>query len=159
MRVQLLLVALVASLACRDATKPEFTPTYSLSAYATSPYNLSPTDSIICRLFATVPSKESIVAPWSGTVTVYAWRVKRGARFFTSPIRQGLATITITSGPGDSVRVALTGAVNIAFDGRMPNANGDATGEWTCDAESSFGSPAAGEARGSWRFGQDLLID
>lgn len=159
MRVQLLLVAIVVSLACRDATKPEYTPFYSLSAWATSPYYPSPTDSIICRLFATVPSREKIVAPWSGTVTVYAWRVKRGARFFTSPVRTGLATLTLSGGTGDSVRVTLTGAVNIAFDGRMPNANGDAMGEWTCDAESSFGSTAAGEARGSWRLGQDLLID
>ena len=85
-------------------------------------------------------------------------RVKRGARYFTSPVRTGLATLTLTHGPGDSVRVSLTGAVNIAFDGRMP-VNFEATGEWTCDAESSFGTHAPGEARGNWRFGRDLLID
>jgi len=159
MRAQLLLVAIVASLACRDATKPEYTPSYSLDAYTLPTFNASPTDSISCQLFARWPATETIVAPWSGTVSVYATRVKRGARFFTGPVRTGLATLTLARGPGDSVRVTLTGAVNIAFDGRMSNANGDATGEWTCDAESSFGSHAAGEAHGSWRLGQELLID
>ena len=158
MRAQLLLVAVVASLACRDATKPEYTPSYSLSAYTLPTFNASPTDSISCQLFARWPATETIVAPWSGTVSVYATRVKRGARFFTGPVRTGLATLTLTNGPGDSVRVTLTGAVNIAFDGRMP-VNFEATGAWTCDAESSFGSNAAGEAHGSWRLGRDLLID
>lgn len=159
MRVQLLLVAVVASVACRDATKPEFTPTYSLSAYTTSAFNPSPTDTILCQLMATWPSSATIVAPWSGPVTVYAWRVKRGDRLFTSPIRKGTATLTLVNGPGDSVRVTLAGAVNISFDGRMPNANSPATGQWTCGAETTFGSHVPGEARGAWYLTKNYLID
>ena len=159
MRVHLLLIAVTASLACRDATKPEFTPTYSLSAYTPSTFNTSATDSISCQLFARWPATETIVAPWSGTVTVYAWRVKRGDRLFTSPVRTGSATLTLVAGPSDSMRVTLTGAVNITFDGRMPTASSGATGQWTCGAETSFGSRAAGEARGTWYFSRDYLID
>lgn len=110
MRVKLPLVAIVASLACRDATKPEYTPSYSLSAYTLPTFNASPTNSISCQLFARWPATEAIVAPWSGTVSVYATRVKRGARFLMDPVRTGIATLTLTNGPGDSVRVTLAGA-------------------------------------------------
>lgn len=161
MRVACLLVAAAASLACRDTTptKPTYTPTYSLHAYTTPAYTASATDSIACQIHATWPSAQTIVAPWSGTVGVSAWRVKRGGRLLSSPVRTGSATLTITEGPGDSVRVTLSGAVNIALDGRMPTPNLDVTGQWTCGAESSFGSQAPGEARGSWYLSRDYLID
>ena len=160
MRVQLLLIAVTASLACRDArpTRPDYTPTYLLQAYTANAYGASTTDSIACELHATWPSAETIVAPWSGTVTVSARRVKRGDRLFTSPVRTGSATLTLVAGPSDSVRATLTGAVNIAFDGRMP-ANSPAIGEWTCGAETTFGSRAAGEARGTWYLSRLYLID
>lgn len=106
MRVQLLLVALAASLACRDATKPEFTPSYSLSAYTPSTFNTSATDSISCQLFARWPATETIVAPWSDTVSVYAWRVKRGDRLFTSPRRRSAAAQPARrAGPGTSAEI------------------------------------------------------
>lgn len=161
MRVQLLLISIAASLACRDArpTRPDYTPTYFLQAYTANAYGASTTDSIACELHATWPSAETIVAPWSGTVTVSARRVKRGDRLFTSPVRTGSATLTLVAGPGDSVRVTLTGAVNIAFDGRMPAASSGATGQWTCGAETTFGSRAPGEARGTWYLSRAYLID
>lgn len=161
MRAPFLLAAIGVSLACRDKTptRPDYTPTYSLHAYAPIAYGATTTDSIACELHATWPSAEAIVAPWSGTVIVSARRVKRGGRLLSSPLHTGSATLTIINGPGDSVRVTLSGAVNIVLDGRMPTPNLDATGQWTCGAESSFGSPALGEAHGTWYLSRDYLID
>ena len=158
MRVQLLLIAVVASIACRDATKPNTTANYSLMAYTMPDGSPIQPDSIQCEVFAAWSSSEPIVAPWSGTVIVIASRTKQGDRLFTSTSRTGTAKLTLAAGPGDSVRVTLAGDVNISFDGRMPSGSSDATGEWTCGAE-AFGSQSPGEARGVWQLGREYLID
>ena len=161
MRVPLLLLTAFALTACRDTTKQEYTPTYSLVAYTTSLSNPSPTDSILCQVVAQWPSTEPIVPPWSGTVKVSAWRARRSDPLLSNPSRTGSAVLTLAPGSGDSVRVTLSGDVNLSLDGRMPTTPySQAAGQWTCGADSQLsGATVPGEARGVWYLSRDYLID
>ena len=153
-----LLIALAASLACRDTTWPEPTPTYTLMAYTTPDVNASPPDSVMCDVFARWSSPDTLVVPWSGTVDVVASRSKRGEPLLASSIRRGTGTLSIVHGPGDSVHVTLAGTVNLSFDGRMPTTSSEATGQWTCGVDATFGTTVAGEAHGTWHLSRERLI-
>lgn len=159
MRAPFLLIALLAQLGCRDATKPNvYGPMYSLVAYTSSFVNTAPTDSLLCQVSTQWPITEAIAPPWSGIVSVRAWRWKRGD-VAPAATREGRALLTLARGPGDSVRVTLEGALNLTFNGRSTGPDGRATGEWTCDANTALGGSATGDARGIWYIEREYPID
>lgn len=160
----LLVAALIAPLACRDATRPEpdVFRVWSHSLFVTtgSTATASPSDSVACQVFAHVPMPDSITTPWSGLVDVYAWR----GRPFTAPTGAstvtGKALLSVTRGAGDSLYVTLQGVVSVSLGGRVdPNRYAGAAGDWTCDARSSLPGAQPGEARGVWYLTPDIPID
>lgn len=156
--LSLLLIAVAASLACRDTTWPDVTPAYTLTAYTTPDVSASPPDSVTCEIMARWSSPDTLVVPWSGAVDVVASRSKRGEPLVASSVRRGTATLSIVNGPGDSVHVTLAGTVNLSFHGRMPTASSDATGQWTCGTDATFGTTVPGEAHGTWYLSRERLI-
>jgi hypothetical protein len=160
MRASPLLIALLITLGCRDATKPNvYVPMYSLTAYTSSFVNTTPTDSLFCQVSAWWPIAEAIAPPWSGIVSVRAWRWKRGD-VPSAVTREGSALLTLARGPGDSVRATLEGALNLTFNGRMPDPGFfSATGQWTCDASTALGGSAPGDAKGIWYLQREYPID
>jgi hypothetical protein len=151
----LLAAALLAPLACRETTQPEPQALriwgYSLQAYTFATFNPTLPDTVACYLQAHVPMADSIATPWSGTVTVYAWRARRSAgRTITADTTIGSALFTLTRGLGDSLHATLHGSVDVAFSGRKVQGDVGARGEWTCDARSVLAGSQPGEARGTW---------
>jgi hypothetical protein len=147
----------LAAVGCRDATKPSHPPPYALTAY-TNTANPALGDSIVCMVNATWESTEPITAPWTGSAQVTAWRVKWG-EVPATPSAKGTALITILDGPGDSVRVTLSGAVSLTLDGRERHDTEQMLGSWTCDDSASIGGSARGETRGVWFLNRDYPID
>jgi hypothetical protein len=155
-RVPLLLMIALAAVGCRDATKPSYTPPYSLTAY-TNTVNPAVRDSIVCLVNATWESTEPITAPWTGFARVSAQRFRWGDT--STSVLRGTALVTILDGPGDSVRVTLSGAVSLTLDGRARHDIEQMLGSWTCDDSTSIGGTARGETRGVWFLNRDYPID